>query len=220
MRDKLEMEGKTVEDAIEKGLLRLNLSKNEVIINVLNEGSPGFLGLGGKSARVLITPKGAKKELSPDVDIAYAQAKAKSVAGELFSHLNINLNSISATVLDDFLNVEIETDNGSLVIGKGGQTLDSLEYILQLILNNDPRSRVKVNLDTEHYRKKQRQRLEVLADKALSYVKRTGKVYRFEPMGARERKIIHSYLKSFPEAETFSDGEGSQRKVAIKRAQK
>lgn len=232
MRNEIEIEGKSVDDAVEKGLIELGTAKDDVVIKVLSEGSSGFLGMGGKPARVLITAaKAASKKAPPhetklpksvlsEADIAYAKQKTQTVIKELFSRLNITLSNIALTERDGFLDIEIETSDGSLVIGKGGQTLDSLEYILQLILNNDPKSRSKINLDTEHYRKKQRERLEVLAQKALAYVSRTGKVYRFEPMGARERKIIHSYLKTFPEVETFSDGEGKARKVAIKRSQK
>jgi spoIIIJ-associated protein len=214
----LEIEAKNVDTAIEQGLKQLNLTKDEVTIKILDEGSSGLFGLGAKPARVLIT--NGKKSIPPEVDINYALNKAKEVTTELFARLNIALNKINAQIKDDFLNVEIETPNGNLVIGKGGQTLDSLEYILQLILNNDPKSRLKINLDTENYRNKQRGRLEVLAQKALNYVKRTGKIYRFDPMCAKERKMIHSYLKSYPEIETFSDGHGNLRKVAIKRAAK
>ena len=134
--------------------------------------------------------------------------------------MNIKLKEIKSSFENDSFNIEFSVDEGSFVIGKGGQTLDSLEYITQIITNNVLNTKIKVNLDCENYRLKQNERLKVMTDKAIEYVKRTKKIYRFDPMSAKERKIIHTYLKDNPAIESFSEGEGVLRKVGIKLSNK
>ena len=134
--------------------------------------------------------------------------------------MRLGLKSVKTVPGSDSVNAEIETEESGYIIGKNGQTLDSLEYITQIIVNNDLHSKIKVNLDCEKYRQKQNEKLKVMADKAVEYVKRTGKIYRFDPMNAKERKIIHTYLKDNSQIETFSEGEGIMRKVDIKLSKK
>lgn len=134
--------------------------------------------------------------------------------------MNIDVKDIKTSFSKDTVNIEIVADDSGFIIGKGGQTLDSLEYIAQIILNNTLNSKLKINLDCESYRLKQSKRLHSMADKAIEYVKRTGKIYRFDPMSAKERKIIHLYLEDFPNIESFSEGEGLFRKVGVKLSNK
>ena len=110
----------------------------------------------------------------------------------------------------------IKSSDSSLLIGKNGQTLDSLEHIVNLIVNRNAETRVKINLDTEDYKLHQEQHLKELALKAAEQVRATGKAYRFDPMSAKDRRILHVALKDAEGVETFSEGEGMFRKVAIK----
>ena len=229
MQKELEISGKNIEEAISLGLKELNCSKDDVEIKILDEGTTGLFGLmGAKPAKVLLTLKqepennkndGAetkKKEIDADFDLACKNAK--EYISKIVSMMNVNINDIKVTHNNETVNIEVSTDSGSLLIGKSGQSLNALEYIVQLMINTNPSTRVKINIDTENYRQKQQERLKTIANKAVEYVKRTKKIYRFDPMSAKERKFIHNYLKEFPEFDTFSEGEGSMRKVGVKLA--
>ena len=103
-----------------------------------------------------------------------------------------------------------------MIIGKNGQTLDALDLVLNLMLSKDESTRVKVSLDAEGYRHRQDERLQGLANDAVAEVIKTGNDYRFDPMSARERRILHMALKSHAEVESFSEGEGHFRRVIVK----
>ena len=219
----IEMKGKTVEDAITKGLEALGCQRNKAEIKILDEGSTGLFGLmGAKPAIVLISAEGTdcKKNAPVEVDGKKAAKKAETIISDILKKMEIELKEIKASCEGDAVNIEISADNGSFVIGKGGQTLDALEYITQIITNNALNAKIKVNLDCENYRLKQNERLKVMTNKAIDYVNRTKKIYRFDPMNAKERKIIHTYLKDNPTIESFSEGEGVLRKVGIKLSNK
>ncbi|MGE4385133.1 MAG: RNA-binding cell elongation regulator Jag/EloR [Endomicrobiaceae bacterium] len=220
----IEISGKNIEDAIANGIKKLDCKKEEVEIKILDEGTSGLFGLmGAKPAKVLLTLKqdvnigkssDAKKEIEVNAELACKNVE--KYVRDIVKMMNIEVKDLKAYYKDGIVEAEISTDNGSLLIGKGGQTLDALEYIVQLMLNTDSDTRVKVNVDTENYRLKQQERLKVLAEKAIEYVKRTKKIYRFDPMSAKERKFIHLYLENIGGFDTFSEGEGAMRKVGVK----
>jgi len=226
----IEVSGKNIEEAISSGLKQLNCSKEDVEIKILDEGTTGLFGLmGAKPAKVLLTLKDnnaaqeeqkdvVKEEKKKDIDFNLACKNTKEHISKIISMMGINVNDINVTNDDETVNVEVSTDSGSLLIGRGGQTLDSLEYVIQLIINNNPNTRVKVNIDTEGYRAKQQEKLKTIILKAIEYVNRTKKIYRFDPMSARERKFIHMYFKNKKEYDTFSEGNGLNRKVGVKLA--
>ena len=226
----IEVSGKNIEEAISSGLKQLNCSKEDVEIKILDEGTTGLFGLmGAKPAKVLLTLKeekaaeetkkeDVKEDKKKDIDFDLACKNTKEHVSKIISMMGININDINVTNDDETVNIEVSTDSGSLLIGRGGQTLDSLEYVVQLIINNNPNTRVKVNIDTEGYRAKQHEKLKTIILKAIEYVNRTKKIYRFDPMSARERKFIHMYFKNKKEYDTFSEGNGLNRKVGVKLA--
>lgn len=218
----IEIKGKNVEEAIRKGLQQLGCTREQAEIKVLDEGTTGLFGLmGAKPARVLITAESAgRKPETSGSGQEQVRLKVEKVLTEILNKMRLGLKSVKTVPGSDSVNAEIETEESGYIIGKNGQTLDSLEYITQIIVNNDLHSKIKVNLDCEKYRQKQNEKLKVMADKAVEYVKRTGKIYRFDPMNAKERKIIHTYLKDNSQIETFSEGEGIMRKVGIKLSKK
>ncbi len=217
----IEITGKNIEAAIAEGIKKLNCSKDDVEIKILDEGTAGLFGLmGTKPAKVLLTLKEHssvfERNQNQQFDCELACQNAEIYLKDIISMMNIDLKDIKTVCENNIININIATDNGSLLIGKGGQSLDALEYIVQLMLNSNPKTRGKINLDTENYRLKQQERLKALADKAAEYVTRTEKIYRFDPMPAKERKIIHMYLKDRGNFETFSEGSGIMRKVGVK----
>jgi len=211
----LEIEGKTVEEAIKAGLDKLGVSKDKVKIKILNEGANGLFGLmGSKPAKVMITAEGV--EFNNGIDYDLAKTKAKKTVTEILKLMGFSVEKVDAVSGDGAVLCGIKSADSSLIIGKNGQTLDSLEHIVNLIVNRNTEMRVKINLDTEDYKLHQEQRLKELALKACDEVRTTGKAYRFEPMSAKDRRIIHVTLKDTEGVETFSEGEGMFRKVAIK----
>jgi spoIIIJ-associated protein len=227
MQKELETTGKNIEDAIEKGLHELNCSKEDVEIKVLDEGTKGLFGLmGSKPARVLLTikdkkqvkeiKKEKKEELKKEIDFDLACKNAQEYVSKIISMMNIKIDDIKISHDEDTVNIEVSTDSGSLLIGRSGQSLNALEYVVQLMLNTNSSTRAKVSIDTENYRQKQQERLKTLINKAIEYVKRTKKIYRFDPMSARDRKFIHQYFKELGGFDTFSEGEGTMRKVGVK----
>lgn len=211
----LEISGKNVEEAIAFGIKKLNCTKDNVEIKILDEGTSGLFGLmGAKPAKILLTLKDKVKV--SEVNYKLACENAEKYLKDIISMMNINLKDIKVSCNDDAVEAELSTDNGSILIGKAGQSLDALEYIVQLMLNANADTRIRLNLDTENYRLKQQERLKVAAEKAVEYVKRTRKIYRFDPMSAKERKFIHTYLKNIGGFDTFSEGEGTMRKVGVK----
>ena len=226
MQKELEFSGKNINDAIEKGLQELNCSKEDVEIKILDEGTKGLFGLmGSKPARVILTLKdknGIKKENTKEeepkreIDFDLACKNAKEYVSKIVSMMNIKIDDIKVNHDEDTVNIEVSTDSGSLLIGRSGQSLNALEYVVQLMLNTNPSTRAKVTIDTENYRQKQQERLKAIINKAIEYVKRTKKIYRFDPMSAKDRKFIHQYFKEIGGFDTFSEGEGAMRKVGVK----
>lgn len=209
------MEGKTVEEAIKTGLEKLGVSKDKVKIKILNEGANGLFGLmGSKPARVLLVAEGV--EVKNGIDFELAKTKTKKTVTDILKLMGFSVEKIETSQAEGSVRCDIKSADSSLIIGKSGQTLDSLEHIVNLIVNRNAETRVKINLDTEEYRLRQEKRLQELALKALEQVKTTGKAYRFDPMSAKDRRIVHVALKDAEGIETFSEGEGAFRKVVIK----
>ena len=114
------------------------------------------------------------------------------------------------------LSIDVKAEDMGVLIGKRGQTLDSLQYIVSLAINKDSNEYVKVKLDSENYRLRRKETLENLARNIASKVKRTGRQVSLEPMNSFERRIIHSALQGDPDCETFSEGNDPYRKVVVK----
>ncbi|MDR1104379.1 MAG: protein jag [Endomicrobium sp.] len=217
----IEFKGKNVKEAIDAGLAKLGCNKEDVSIRIVNEGSTGLFGLmGAKPAVVLISVKKSKCNINPalntEIDQNKVCKKAEFFLSGLLNKMNLKFSDIETSFKDDLININVSTSDCPFFIGKNGQTLDSLEYLTQIIVNKELNSKLKVNLDCENYRRKQKDKLKILIDKAVDYVSRTGKIYHFEPMSAKERKIIHLYLKDNHFVESFSEGTGILKKVGIK----
>jgi spoIIIJ-associated protein len=220
----VEFKGKTIADAIDAGLAELGCNREDAVIRIVNEGSKGLFGLmGAKPAIVLIAVEKSKcniktANIHTQVDQKKACKRAEIFLSEILNKMNIKFSKIETSFKDNAVNINLTTEDSPFVIGKNGHTLDSLEYLIQIMVNNNFNSKLKVNLDCESYRKKQKDKLKILTDKAVDYVNRTGKIYRFEPMNVKERKIIHLYLKDNRLVESFSEGDGILKKVVIKPA--
>lgn len=236
-----EKSAKNKAEAIALALEELGVSEAEVTIDVLDEGSKGFLGIGARDARVRVSlinapeeaeetavpeasalkktaPKQEKKEPkrtkptrkslgSPDAD-------AKKFLEDIFAAMKLDV-TVTASFADDTVTVNLAGDNMGIVIGKRGDTLDSLQYLTSLVVNQRNEDYIKVSIDTENYREKRTEALLALSNRLADKVARTGKKFTLEPMNPYERRIIHSNLQDNPDVTTFSVGQEPYRKVVI-----
>ena len=198
----VEKSGKSVEEALRLALIELDASREQVEIEVLDEGSKGFLGIGAKETRIRVS----KKNSVTDV--------AHNFLSSLLKEMNIAAE-IEIVLGQDALNINIIGEDMAILIGKRGQTLDSLQYLVSLVVNKERDDYLRVVLDTENYRAKRKETLEGLAEKLASKVKKSRKNVILEPMNPYERRIIHSALQINPNVSTKSEGDEPYRKVVI-----
>lgn len=202
-----EYTGKTVNDAITEACEAYGVPSDKLDYHVVEEGSSGFLGIGSKLAK--IEAKVKEEELSID-------QTAKNFLTDVFHAMNY------AVDIDAFydenektLDVDLKGDEMGILIGKRGQTLDSLQYLVSLVVNKGTEDYIRVKVDTENYRKRRKETLENLA-KNISYkVKRTKRSVSLEPMNPYERRIIHSALQNDKYVTTHSEGEEPFRRVVV-----
>ena len=222
-----EKSAKSINEAIELALEELNASREDVDIEVIEEGSKGFLGLGAKDAVVKVTlknqsaaPKKSEKATAPlkteqvQTDNTSVENVAKSFLENLFAAMKLEV-AISVSLEGDMMTVNLEGDNMGIVIGKRGDTLDSVQYLTSLVVNKNSEDYIKVTIDTENYREKREEALVALSKRLADKVTRTGKKFTLEPMNPYERRIIHSNLQDFESVTTFSVGTEPYRKVVI-----
>lgn len=202
MTNTIEKSAKTKEEAIELALQELGVSVEEVEIEVIDEGSKGFLGLGSKDATVKVTYN------------ASSEKRAEKFLDGLFRVMGENVK-VDVTKNADSLAVELSGPDMGIVIGKRGETLDALQHLTSLVVNRGDLDFVKVSVDTENYREKRIKTLENLAKKLASKVAKTGRKTSLEPMSAYERRVIHATLQDHETVTTYSIGQGTRRKVVI-----
>jgi spoIIIJ-associated protein len=234
-----EKSAKNKEAAIEAALEELGAKREEVEIEVLDEGSKGFLGLGARDARVKVTIKeefvpqqekiapSAKTESNPmpkkDVPKKDAPKKeslgspeedAKKFLSDIFSAMQLDVN-IESKMEEDTVSIDLSGDNMGIVIGKRGDTLDSLQYLTSLVVNQRNEDYIKVSIDTENYREKRTDALLALSARLAEKVTKSGKKFTLEPMNPYERRVIHSSLQDSETVTTYSVGSEPYRKVVI-----
>lgn len=203
----VEVSAKTVSDAITEACQKFSVTSDKLEYEVVQEGSTGFLGINAKPAII----KARIKEEEKTIDI-----KAKDFLSDVFKSMNLAV--VIDAKYDDIqntLDIDLSGDEMGVLIGKRGQTLDSLQYLVSLVVNKDVDDYIRVKVDTENYRQRRKETLENLA-KNISYkVKRTRRPVSLEPMNPYERRIIHSALQNDRYVTTHSEGEEPYRKVVV-----
>lgn len=195
---------KTVEDAVTKALIELGTTSDKLEYEVVEKGSAGFLGIGAKPAVI----RARKKESRED--------RAVDFLRQIFDAMNIKVD-IQAQFNEEAkeFSINLEGEDMGILIGKRGQTLDSLQYLVSLIVNKDSEEYLRVKLDTENYREKRKKTLETLAKNIAYKVKRTRRPVSLEPMNPYERRLIHAALQNDKYVLTKSEGEEPFRHVVI-----
>lgn len=204
--ESIEKIGKTVDEAVEAALTELNVTKDEVEIEIIERETKGFLGLlGNKPAKVKVTVK------YDPVKIAKNFIRETSLAMGLSIETEIELKDAKHM----FVELKGDSTELRLLIGKRGQTLDSLQYLVNLVVNKGDSSYISVTLDAENYRQRRKESLEHLAYNLAKKAKSTRKNVVLEPMNPYERRIIHSALQNDRYVTTHSEGEEPFRYVVI-----
>lgn len=203
MAHSIEKTAKTVQEAISLALNELMVDESQVNIEILEEGNKGIFGLiGNKMARVKVT----LLESSGD--------KARDFILGVLEKMNI-IADVEMVEDEDSLQLKIVGKDVGIIIGRRGETLDSLQYLTSLVVNKGEEGYKRVVIDIENYRQKREETLIKLADRLAEKVIRYKKPVTLEPMNPYERRIIHSSLQNNRYVETYSTGEEPNRKVVI-----
>jgi spoIIIJ-associated protein len=200
----IEMTGKTIEDAVKNALNELKVTEDKIEYEVLEEGSKGlFKLLGAKPAKIRVKVKR---------DYIF---EAKNFLREVLNSMEVK-SEIRIKEENDAIKITLTGPDMGILIGYRGETLDSLQYLVSLVVNKGHETAYKrVVLDTENYRSKREETLKRLAQKVAGTVRRTGKLIRLEPMNPYERRIIHSALQDDRFVQTYSEGDEPYRRVVV-----
>lgn len=200
----MEVSAKTVNDAITEACQKLLVTSDKLDYIVVEEGSSGFLGIGSKPAVIKARVKSSVKD------------KAKDFLDSIFEAMNLVVAvEIKYDELDNYMDIDLSGDEMGVLIGKRGQTLDSLQYLVSLVVNKESENYIRVKVDTENYRQRRKETLENLAKNIAYKVKRTKRSVSLEPMNPYERRIIHSALQNDKYVTTHSEGEEPFRRVVV-----
>ena len=231
----MEFKGKTKNDAITEACRHFSIPSDKLDYEVVDEGKTGILGMGARPAVIrarvkeeeqveeskpikleeepVITTVKAASEKVEDIDV---EAVSSKFLADVFAAMGIGVN-IEAKYNDSLrtLEVDLSGDEMGVLIGKRGQTLDSLQYLISLVVNKGTNEYIRVKVDTENYRQRRRETLENLAKNIAYKVKRTRRPVSLEPMNPYERRIIHSALQNDKYVTTHSEGDEPFRRVVV-----
>jgi spoIIIJ-associated protein len=239
----MEIEGKTIDEAIEKACSEFNVSREKLNIEIISDGATGFLGLGSKKAKIkasimsidmaMDTPaeqskKGAQKKSPPisgsiepegPEDSETTAMRAKRILEGILLRMNLDCPLTVEETADKIL-LKIKGDGSGLLIGKRGQNLDAIQYIVNKAVSKYTNNRKMIVVDTESYRKKREESLIALAEKLAEKVRKSKKALTVGHMNAHDRRVIHLALQNDESLTTKSRGEGEFRKIVIMPAKK
>ena len=200
----IEISAKTVDDAITEAVIKLGTTHDKIEYEVIEKGSAGFLGIAKKDAVIKVRKKNDVED------------NIREFLNKVFESMNLEVEIlIEKEESGNNINVELKGSDMGVLIGKRGQTLDSLQYLTNLAVNKNSEEYVKVKIDTEDYRKRRKETLENLAKNIAYKVKRTKRPVSLEPMNPFERRIIHSALQNDKFVTTHSEGEEPYRHVVV-----
>ena len=202
--DFIEVSAKNVDDAITEASIQLGTTSDNIEYEVVEKGSTGFLGIGSKNAVIK-----ARKKFS-------LEGNVRNYLDSVIAAMNMEVEVlIKIDEEEHSIDVELKGDDMGILIGKRGQTLDSLQYLTNLAVNKHSENYYKVKIDTEDYRKRRKETLENLAKNIAYKVKRTKRPVSLEPMNPFERRIIHSALQNDRYVTTHSEGDEPYRHVVV-----
>lgn len=199
----VEKTGRTVDEAIAAALEELGVPSERVRVEVLDEGKGGFLGIGARPAQIRATLKHNRK------------ARVEEFIAEVCTAMEVDVE-LEVREDPEYLYVDVNGQEAGILIGHHGQTLDALQYLLNLVAGRGGEEGQRVLLDVEGYRKRREETLTRLASRLADRVRREGEPVSLEPMSAQERRIVHLALQDSPHVATTSEGDEPFRRVVIR----
>ena len=219
MQEPLEMSARTVEEAIELALKELDVDRDEAEVEVLSRGKAGFLGIGAELARVRVSRLGGgSADGNADAGEQSAASVATAAVGRILEAAGVNVTRTLRSAHDPETGgpvIDLAGEDSGLLIGRRGQTLQALQFLVTLIVRKKLGEDVRVVLDVENYRQRRENSLRDMAAKVATRVAQTNRSITLEPMPPADRRIIHTSLAEHPGVRTESAGEGENRKVTI-----
>lgn len=229
----IEVSGKTLDDAITEACQKLTVTSDRLDYVVIEKGSAGFLGIASKPAviKAKIKDEQTKTETTEvKKEVKFADQKVsdkksvevgnytdpKEFLEKVFAAMNMEVSiDVKMDETENEMSIDLKGEEMGVLIGKRGQTLDSLQYLTSLVVNKGNSNYIRVKVDTENYRKRRKDTLENLAKNLAYKVKRTKRPVTLEPMNPYERRVIHSALQNDKYVSTHSEGEEPFRRVVI-----
>lgn len=204
MEEWKEFSAKTADEALTNALIQMETTSDQIEYEVVEEEKSGILGLFSKPAVIRVR----KKEDTVDV--------VKNFLTRTFEAMNLKVEiELEYDQTENEIHIELKGDEMGMLIGKRGQTLDSLQYLTSLVANKKTEEYIKIKIDTENYRQRRKETIENLARNVANKVKKTGRTAFLEPMNPYERRIIHAELQGDKYVDTHSEGEEPHRKVVV-----
>ncbi len=200
----IEISAKTVDDAVTEACQQFSVTSEQLEYEVVEEGKTGIFGLGAKPAIIKVRVKASLED------------KVKSFLNDVLAAMNLEvIVNITYDEAEKNMDINLVGDDMGMLIGKRGQTLDSLQYLVSLVANKETDDYIRVKVDTENYRERRKATLENLAKNMAHKVKRIRRSVSLEPMNPYERRIIHSALQDDKYVTTHSEGDEPYRRVVI-----
>ncbi|OGL43383.1 MAG: hypothetical protein A2042_03830 [Candidatus Schekmanbacteria bacterium GWA2_38_11] len=200
---KITEEGKTPQEAIEKVIKKLGISRDQIKVEIIEKGSKGILGIMSKPAKIEVT-----------VSNNGIEYKAKKFIEKVLEYMDFP-STLNVKREKELVILEIYGQNTGLLIGKKGQTLEALQHILDRFLNREDDKGAKILIDIEGYREKREEALKNLALRVAKKVKSTGVPTTMMPMNPKERRIVHMALNGDKGVKTVSRGNGTFRRIVV-----
>ncbi|MFV0465800.1 MAG: RNA-binding cell elongation regulator Jag/EloR [Lachnospiraceae bacterium] len=202
--DFIEISAKTVDDAITDALIKLGTTSDQIEYEIVEKGSTGFLGFGNKPAVIMVRKKSNVEDFT------------RKLLSDIFDAMKMDVEILMKINEEDReIDIEFKGKEMGVLIGKRGQTLDSLQFLINLAVHKNFENYYKIKMDTEEYRKRRKETLENLAKNIAFKVKRTKRQVALEPMNPFERRVIHSALQNDKYVTTHSEGEDPYRHVVV-----
>lgn len=223
----VETEGTTIDEAIARALKLLHIDRDKVEVDILESASRGVLGFGGKKARIRATVRNPLLEDAPQragvsretptepasgID---AVEKARQVLERLLREFGVSPGIETAVLEDGIWSLVVRGEGAGIAIGRHGQTLDAIDYLLSRIASHHSGALVRIVVDVEGYRERRQESLEQQARRAAAKVAETAQAIALDPMSPRDRRIVHIALADVQGIATRSEGEGGFRRVVI-----
>ncbi|NOY52066.1 MAG: KH domain-containing protein [Deltaproteobacteria bacterium] len=244
MEKSVEMEARTLEEATTNALRTLGANREEVEIKVLDDGKTGFLGFGSRLAKIRVTMKGAGKNVIQSVGDPLVEVRTEpplekqptvpsespmkeikekaevdlELAQEILSGLIDRMKMegmIESRIRDERVHMNVVGKDSGILIGKGGQTLDAIQYLVNLMYSKTTKSRAGIIVDIEEYKIRREKKLQAIALEARNKVIKSQKPFSTAPLSSQDRRIIHITLQNDEEVKTVSRGDGVLKKVIV-----